>query len=39
MVCDTLLNCLRLFNLEDVEVRNEEEIEVSNVVLSEALDS
>ena len=36
---DNLLNCLRSFNLEDIEVRDEEEIEILNIVLCEALDS
>ena len=34
---DSLLNCLRSFNLEDIGVKHEEEIEILNVVLSEAL--
>ena len=34
---DILLNCLRSFNLEGVEVKDKEEIEKINIVLSEAL--
>ena len=34
---DTLLNCLQSFNLEGVEVKDEEEIEILNIVLNETL--
>ena len=34
---DNLLTCLRSFNLEGVEIKDAEEIEILNVVLSEAL--
>ena len=34
---DSLLNCLRSFNLEGIGIQYEEEIEILNVVLSEAL--
>ena len=34
---DSLLNCLCSFNLEGVDIKDEEEIEVLSVVLSEAL--
>ena len=34
---DSLLNCLRSFNIEGVEIKNEEEIEMLSAVLSEAL--
>jgi len=34
---DNLLNCLRSFNLEGVEIKNDAEITIMKVVLSEAL--
>ena len=34
---DSLINCLRSFNLEGVDVKEEEEIEILNIVLSKAL--
>jgi len=34
---DYLLNCMHSFNLDRVEIKNEEEIEILNVVLSEVL--
>lgn len=34
---DSLLNCLRSFNIEGVEIKDEEEIEILSIVLNEAL--
>ena len=34
---DSLLNCLRSFNIEGVDIKNYEEIEILKIVLSEAL--
>ena len=40
-VCNSnnLINYLQSFNLEDTEVRDEEEIEILNIILSEVLES
>ena len=34
---DSLLNCLHSFNIEGVEIKDEEESEILSIVLSEAL--
>ena len=36
---DNLVNCSQSFHLEDAEVRDKEEIETLNIILSKALDS
>jgi len=36
---DSVLNCLCLFNLENIEVRNEEEIKILHVVIDNVINN
>ena len=36
---DSVLNCLRIFNLENIEIRNKEEIKILHVVIDNIINN